>query len=337
MIKSRNYNLDILRVIATIMVIIMHSPFTTQKLDSSITMWLTSYLTAPCIGLFFMISGSLLIPTKDDLKSFIFKRLKRILIPTIIWSLFYLFVAFIKQEIGIDSLLISIISIPIAPQGHGIMWFMYTLIGCYLIIPIVSPYILRATKKQIELILIFWIITLCYPYLQEIINIQHGAYNPLYYFGGFFGYMILGYYLSKYPIKLNIESSLCIGGEILFISILPVIIFYIYNINYHDFEENPFWYLSISVAIMCIAWFVLIQNINIRKENKMISNISKLSFGIYFIHIFIMRELLWKIDFIVNLPVIIEITICSVITFISSYLIVFLISKLKFSKQIIGI
>lgn len=332
----RNANLDLLRVIAIIMVIVMHSPTTNENLTHSPTMWITSYFTAPCIGLFFMISGALLIPAESDLKSFILRRFKKIIIPTIFWSLFYLFVALISGRINEIEFVKSVLCIPFAPQGHGIMWFMYTLIGCYILIPIVSPYIKHATKNQLKLVILFWIITMCYPYIQEIINIQQGAYNPLYYFGGFFGYMLLGYYLIKYPIKLNICNLIKIGGVLIIISFLPPLLFQLSEIDYHGFKENPFWYLSISVVMMCITWFVCITHFVHSKIYNIITKISQFSFGIYFIHIFIMREILWHCDIIVNQPLIVEIVICSIATLIISYIATYLISKLPFSKYIIG-
>ena len=32
-----------------------------------------------------------------------------------------------------------LLSIPFATQGHGILWFMYTLIGLYIVSLIISP------------------------------------------------------------------------------------------------------------------------------------------------------------------------------------------------------
>ena len=52
----RNATLDILRVIAMMMIVLMHSPIPGSA--TGIVLAGISYLTAPGIGLFFMVSGA---------------------------------------------------------------------------------------------------------------------------------------------------------------------------------------------------------------------------------------------------------------------------------------
>lgn len=59
--KQRQIHLDILRIIACLMVVLMHSPM--LRSDASGLLYSGCYyLTSPCIGLFFMVSGALLLP-----------------------------------------------------------------------------------------------------------------------------------------------------------------------------------------------------------------------------------------------------------------------------------
>lgn len=59
MINKRLEYLDIIRVVACLMVIVMHAPISG---DGAMThgpfLVFTSYLTAPCVPLFFMVSGA---------------------------------------------------------------------------------------------------------------------------------------------------------------------------------------------------------------------------------------------------------------------------------------
>ena len=59
--RQRIYYLDFLRVLACLMVVLMHSPMASAKAIGLLLSTL-SYLTMPCIGLFFAISGALLLP-----------------------------------------------------------------------------------------------------------------------------------------------------------------------------------------------------------------------------------------------------------------------------------
>lgn len=60
--KKRNLHLDIVRILACIMVILMHSPIPSSNNANGLLLSSLSYFTAPCIGLFFMVSGALLLP-----------------------------------------------------------------------------------------------------------------------------------------------------------------------------------------------------------------------------------------------------------------------------------
>lgn len=101
-----------------------------------------------------------------------------------------------------------------------------------------------------------------------------------------------------------------------------------------------FWYLSIGVATMSLFWFVLIRRFHLLNQpNRLtlvLAELSKMSFGIYLVHIFIMRDILWHWSFMASLSVWIQIPVCSVLTLALSYGVVKLISKLPFSKYIIG-
>ena len=61
MMKQRDLSLDLLRIVACVMVVMMHSPIPSDNSDGIILSSL-SYFTAPCIGLFFMVSGALILP-----------------------------------------------------------------------------------------------------------------------------------------------------------------------------------------------------------------------------------------------------------------------------------
>ena len=59
--KQRDYALDLLRIVACVMVVMMHSPIPSADANGLLLSSL-SYFTAPCIGLFFMVSGALILP-----------------------------------------------------------------------------------------------------------------------------------------------------------------------------------------------------------------------------------------------------------------------------------
>lgn len=69
MTSNRNIFYDVLRVLACLMVIVIHAPRPDSGL-SALTCTSVSLFCAPCMGLFFMISGALLLPVSDSYFAF---------------------------------------------------------------------------------------------------------------------------------------------------------------------------------------------------------------------------------------------------------------------------
>ena len=330
--SKQNLNINLLRILACLMVIFMHAPLPSKQANGLFLSTL-SYVTAPCIGLFFMVSGYLLLPIKQDAGSFLRKRLGKVIGPTLFWSIFYLAANFIKEDCQ-GSLMKELISIPFSAQGNPVLWFMYTLIGLYLLAPIISRWIKSASRKEMEFYLGLWGISLCYPILSSFLSINQGTTGILYYFTGYAGYFILGSYLKKYPERISFKCIIPLMG----IAILAPIICKIAQINVNFYEV--FWYLSIFVVIQCVFWFQTITKLPLKFSNRvetMLTRISNLSFGIYLIHIFIMRYILWECDFIQNMnSSILQTVTIAVLTFVLSTIACYLISWLPFSAYLIG-
>ena len=310
----------------------MHAPLPSEQ-TNGIFLSSLSYFTTHCIGLFFMVSGYLLLPIKQDAGSFLRKRLGKVIGPTLFWSIFYIAANFIKGDCQ-RSLMKELISIPFSAQGNPVLWFMYTLIGLYLLAPIISRWIENASRKEMEFYLGLWGISLCYPILSLFLSINQGTTGILYYFTGYAGYFILGSYLKKYPERISFKCIIPLMG----IAILAPMICKIAQINVNFYEV--FWYLSIFVVIQCVFWFQTITKLPLKFSNRvetMLTRISNLSFGIYLIHIFIMRYVLWECDFILNIDsYILQTVTIAVLTFVLSTIVCYLISWLPFSADLIG-
>lgn len=329
MSKTRRLELDIIRIIACIMVITMHAPIPNHQANG-LFLSSISYLTAPCIGLFFMVSGSLLLPIKTDGIVFLKKRFTKVLFPTLFWTIFYILSEYLIS--GKFGGIKTILSIPFSPQGNGILWFMYTLAGLYLLAPIISRWLDKASKKEIELYLILWGISTCYPLLELYLTTTQGPTNILYYFSGYAGYFLLGFYFKQYPqsfsYKWIIPSCIIALAAPIYCKLNQI------EVNFYQ----VFWYLSIFVVIMTIAWFKLIHNLFHNKTfHFTIDKLSNLSFGIYLSHIFIMRQILWKWEFILKIEnYILQTSTVIVLTFIGSALLSYLIALLPWGDSIIG-
>lgn len=299
--RQRDLSLDLLRIMACVMVVIMHSPIPSENANGLLLSSL-SYFTAPCIGLFFMVSGALILPppiasASNSALPFLRKRLKRVLMPTLVWTLFYITVKWFDGNMTPTEVLTSIFSIPFSAQGHGVLWFMYTLLGLYLVTPILHAWLRNASEKEIRFYLLLWLIAMCYPLLQMFVKVNDTATGILYYFSGYLGYFVLGYWLQRYGEKLSLK----VATFLMCVSVVAPIVVKIMHLEV-DFY-SLFWYLSVFVAIQCVFWWMTMKRLQkvLRMSDRVKSFItvfSNLSFGIYLSHIYIMCHFIWNMPFI---------------------------------------
>lgn len=334
MSKQRIFYLDVLRAIACLMVILMHSPMpgvaTGHIVNSAI-----SFVTAAGLVLFFMISGSLLLPVTIGSRDFMRRRMGKVLWPTLFWTLFYVSVNLLTGSTTLAELPKVLLSIPFATQGHGILWFMYTLIGLYIVSLIISPWLLKASRREVEGLLILWGITMCFPLLRLVVDVNESATGMYYYVSGFAGYFLLGYYLRRYEIRPS--RWIVVGLFALPLCVAATVKLLGWAIDFYSL----FWYLSVFVAMMAVAWFAWMQrSVGPYQEglrwHRWVVNFSNCSFGIYLIHIFVMRHLLWNCDFIQIGGGNCQIVLTFVLTTAISYIIVYLISLHPVGKYIVG-
>ncbi|EKN19493.1 hypothetical protein HMPREF1076_00415 [Parabacteroides goldsteinii CL02T12C30] len=367
---------DLLRFVAIMMVICIHctDPFNVSpeaRSNPEYNLWGSIYgaFLRPCVPLFVMLTGMLLLPIQQDMGQFYKKRMMRVIVPFLIWSLLYNLFPLLTGIMGWDSSILtkmfayagenpsqswesSLHNIYMIPFNFNIytipLWYIYILIGLYLFIPFFSAWLKQATDKQMKVFLFIWGITLFLPYCNEYISnyiLSTCAWNnfgTLYYFAGFNGYLLLGYYL-------NVNNKLTIGKTIILSVILFVIGYVITYIGFRDMTSKSniseeqmelfFLYCTPNVLLMTVAVFILVQKIQIRSPfiTSMLSNITKCGLGIYMIHYFIVGIGYLIIEKI-NLPIAFQIPTTGILVFILSWGIVSLFYRFipKYAKWIMG-
>lgn len=327
--------LDTLRVVACLLVILTHSPIPHDNMGSSLSYVSIYYLCLPCIGLFLMISGALLLPMRVPTKEFLHKRLPRIIFPLISWSVIYIIIALLVNKLTISEGIYNLLLIPFkCVKGFDHGWFLYTIIGIYLFIPIFNAWINNNSLRRTQYFILLWGITLCFPYIiARFGTIQS---DTLYTFASYFGYVVLGYYLHHHPISLDSAPKwlVLISVTIIVGMVLPVIMYRYYSPGYNLYND-----LQLSVVVMCVLIFCCIQSFNPKSHlwNKCMRHLSGLTFGIYLVNFAILRNLFTP--YFTQNPLaspLLEILIAFIGSAIISYLIIWSIQKLPFKRYIIG-
>ena len=331
--KGRILYLDVIRILACVMIVAMHAPIPNTGLNSYV-LSADSLLTAPGIGLFILVSGALLLPVNIPTKLFLKRRIIKVAFPTLFWTLFYMLAYWYDYGFEVINMWRVLLSIPFSSQFGVVLWYMYMLVGLYLLAPILSPWLRQTGKKELEFYLFLWAITLCYPYIRDYVDVNESHTGILYYFGGYVGYFLFGYYLRTYMKVWAIWKSIIL----LLIPFAIATILKIQQIPVRFYDS--FWYLSFLVAMMSVAWFTMVKRVNIVYDNasrlhRGIALVSNCCFGIYLIHIFIMRSVIWEWTWLYDMGVM-QILLVTLLTFFGSLVVTWLVSYLPGAEFIIG-
>lgn len=366
---------DLLRVLACFLVVLAHScdPFVAQ-FDNNYSEFLSGAfwgsMLRPCVPLFVMMTGVLMFPIKMDMSSFYKKRISRLLIPLIFWSIVLPLLYFLYFFLGATTVNPAISMDQYSAQATlskfvtfifnfnydtTPLWYLYMLIGLYLIMPIINVWLIQAPKKDIELFLKIWIISMFLPFIQILAPLlgydgnygnmgilgicDWNAFGTFYYFSGFLGYVIFAYYLVRYPFDWNMKKTLSIAIPVFLIGYAITALGFILTQKYYPASyanlEIIWYFYGINVFLMTFAIFVVVQRVNI-KESAFLNKVASLTFGIYLCHFFFVQI---SFDFLyplLRIPTFLQIPLIASLAFVISYCIVWLMSKSRITRKVIS-
>lgn len=298
--KKRIFYFDALRALAIICVIIIHIyAFTKANVISeyaaipSINWIFTQFLGIPFrigVDLFLMLSGALSLGRVWDIKTFLGKRLPRIVSPFIFWnvvlvSLFFIISYFTSMKIVNSFDIMSILTyfygaITANALGFRPNWFFWMILGTYLIMPIFNKWLLHSELTEAEYFLFFWLITGIFDYtLFTEFPIK------LSYFTSPIGLVVLGYYL-RYTERKIFKNKIFVCSLILVPLIFSMVISTLLSSPTRMYMFNRY---SILMCLEVAGVFLLFRNANFKiNENgivyKFIFSLAKYSYGIYLLH-----------------------------------------------------
>ena len=169
---------------------------------------------------------------------------------------------------------------------------------------------------------------------RSVLIVNESYSGVFYYFSGYVGYFLLGYYIRMYVKTESIwRSFLFFLIPITLATLLKILKM---QVPFYD----VFWYLSAFTVMMCAAWFLLAKRIRIVYDetvgwHKIVALVSNCCFGIYLVHLFIMRSIIWKWTWLYDMGIM-QIMLVTLMTFIGSFVVTWLISFLPGAQYIIG-
>ena len=326
---QRQVWLDCLRVTACFLVMATHScePFYLGGEGSLIltkadAIWVAVLNSLPraCVALFVFTSAYLQFPLHYPTGEFLKKRALRILPPFLFWTLVYALVWGNPVQ-NFKDLLLNF------NYAAGHLWFVYMLIGLYLIMPLLSPWAEKVGKQELQLYLGIWLFTTLIPLIRQLAGgaapviygpsgIPNAAHYPLwgeaswnsygvfYYLSGFIGYLLLGLYFRKFVGRLSWGRTLsialpaffagfaiCCGGFLSRVWADAGGTFPVEGpVGLAALWEGPWLNDTLGVALMTLAWILLFRKIETggRLFDRLILPVSQASYGMYLCHLLLL-------------------------------------------------
>lgn len=335
---------DLLKIIACLAVIIIHIsayPLTNNSIHSPkfIIATIFTSISRWSVPMFVMITGTFLLSKKEPIPIKILYK-KYILKTFIIYLLFGVFYKFCYLYLdGLNYISVSyaftmIIDILIG-NAHIHLWYLYMIIGLYMIYPILHKLVSNANKRQIEyaLIIIFLSSSVAYS-VNEIFNLCQTSYKiyhnlniSIYIF-----YFILGYYLYNFQISKKTSKILIALIPIMLVATITLSM--ISSVISNRFTLLFVEYQSVNVVILSISVFYLFKIISnkIKFNNnicRVITFCSDKIILVYLLHMLIIDILAYiKIIHFTTILEVILIPMYAVLIFIICIIIIIFVKAL---------
>ncbi len=333
--KNREVWIDWLRVTACFLVMMTHSnePFYLGGEGSLIltkadALWVGFLNSLPraCVALFVIASSYLQFPLHYSTGEFFRRRATRILVPFLFWTVVYALV-WGEPVQNFKDLLLNF------NYAAGHLWFVYMLIGLYLLMPLLSPWAEKVGKKELQAYLGIWLFTTVIPLIRlwaggsaPVIYGPSGipnaarfplwgeaswnAYGVFYYMSGFIGYLLLGLYFRKFVDELSWKKTLCIALPTFLAGFALCSLSFIGSVMKDSggvfpiegptgvaaLWEGPWLNDTLGVALMAIGWILSLRKIKGEGTlyRKVVLPVSKASYGMYLCHMLLLGSVsLW--------------------------------------------
>ena len=340
-INGRLAYADLLRVLAVIAAIVLHVSVAWLSQAGSGTRAATILLTYDaltrwCVPMFVMLSGMFLLDPQRSVRcgDIFLRYIPRVLLALLVWGSLYAFLTYGHQGwrvtwAGIKDALGHVLR----ADTHYHLWFLYVVIGLYLITPILRAFVRGASRADFHyFFLLAFVICSLLPTLQALWPSQVAI--PMAWLDkmeirlvlGYTGCYLAGYYLKAYTISRLAEFTIYLLG------VLGTVVTVV-SLHW-GLRGALFQYYSPNVLLMAVAVFVLFRYVlgvsDERSRRQEVSGVARVSFGIFLVHVLFIQLFNWFGLTTLSFDPLISVPVLSAAVFLCSFAVAWLISKIPF-------
>ena len=288
--KTRNINLDLIKVLACIGVVLLHTTMIGFKDTGSWNLLAyLYYLGTYSIPLFFMVNGYLLLGKRNITYSYILEKVKWILITVSSWTTI---VWLLKRDFAVNPVK-KIIGSMVQKGYFFQFWFFGALILIYLCLPVLKKF-LNSKRSYLYILSLLISIGLIFELTNIIIQTPLQSYViQTFRLWTWFFYYILGGLIAQFDkefIKNGFKRWMKIVAVLLLL-ITPVILYFLAKTIYHNLFAEYF-YDILFVKIVSLGVFLTILTLSLKESKyKWIVSLSNQTMGVFIVHTYVMKVL----------------------------------------------
>lgn len=286
---------DALRVLATLAVIALHlSAQFWAETDVTSRAWFAMNLYDSAVRWampsFVMISGALFLSGAQGFRVILRKNALRLVTAFVFWSAAYALYARAFYGEAWEDVLFRFVT------GHYHMWFLFMIVGLYLLVPLLRP-IAREVRLERYFLLLALVFTFLLPQLAALLRSLPApfdaapavilSYLSFSFTRGFVPYFLAGHYFTRQTLSRRAERCVYALGLIGFVGTL--VLTRQRSIAAGAATEQFYGYNTLNVLAMTLAVFLLARRylafpaLGVKGRAR-IRALSRWSFGAYLIH-----------------------------------------------------
>ncbi|MFC4760744.1 acyltransferase [Fructobacillus durionis] len=342
--KRRYYYLDILNIVATFAVVMLHSS-SFAFMNAAGMRWNLAVsiqvLFIFAVPIFLMISAANILNyrQRETTEIFFKKRFKRIAIPFVVWSIVW-FLYFNHYDWHYSLKSFNTYSRLLDGFLHGtiqpIFWFFYVIIGFYLSVPILSKIFIKENKKTIQYLIGLNLVVIgLFSYYYQLQHQPSLALEGYLSIGasGSIGIFAIGWYLHNLSLE-NKERYLYIFGIFSALVMIALTIYLSHKRGSYQSASYSIWGifgLGWSATVFAFVKSRLYSWEPSERIQSLLRHVSGASLGVYVIHYFFIDRV-DRYHLLANNSLI-HLFVLPVIVWLISIIIILLIKKIPYLKR----
>jgi hypothetical protein len=286
--NNRIVKYDLLRALAIISnTIFLHAT------EFALEKWKYYSLVSTFLSLvpqFFIVAGALNMPVSNG-TSWLKHRLKAIMPPMILWSIIY-FVLTCKYDttkVPLD-LFYNGLWVFYGPT-FGAGYFVYTLIGLYILAIIISPWLKIATQRNFLILIGIWLCSGLCNYSELYIYAQPHWQTTFGIFYGNFGFLLVGYYFKRFPLRNETtKRKIIMWSVVAFFGVFVSCRYWVSGCRYGFADKIHDWLTINGMAWNILVFMIIDQWDNIPDAlSRVITWLGKRAYGIFLAYTLILK------------------------------------------------